>query len=114
MVAYWDFSAPIAPETWRDTSGTAIAASSLLGIASIVQGEEGAGFRRHAEKTVQALVQRHLTPVDDADHRPPGILADGCFDVRHGEALANELIWGDYFLFECLGRLSGRLQGITV
>jgi unsaturated chondroitin disaccharide hydrolase len=114
MVAYWDFSAPIAPETWRDTSGTAIAASSLLGIASIIQGEEGAGFRRHAEKTVQALVQRHLTPVDDADHRPPGILADGCFDVRHGEALANELIWGDYFLFECLGRLSGRLEGITV
>jgi unsaturated chondroitin disaccharide hydrolase len=114
MVAYWDFSAPVTPETWRDTSGTAIAASSLLGIANIVPGEEGVRFRRHAERTVQALVQRHLTPVDRADNRPPGILADGCFDVRHSEALANELIWGDYFLFECLGRLSGRLEGVTV
>jgi|UPI00078523A7 unsaturated chondroitin disaccharide hydrolase len=114
MVAYWDFSAPITPEIWRDTSGTAIAASSLLGIASIVQGEESVSFRRHAEKTVQALVQRHLTPVNHADLRPPGILADGCFDVRHSEALANELIWGDYFLFESLGRLSGRLEDVTV
>lgn len=105
-VAYWDFSAPITPETWRDTSGTAIAASALLKLAHLT-GESR--YRDAASHAVDALVARHLTPVGSSDTRPPGILADGCFDVRSGVALANELIWGDYFLFETLGRLTGRL-----
>lgn len=111
-VAYWDFSAPVTPATWRDTSGTAIAASALLGLGQLVRGEDGLRFRNHAESTVRALVDRHLTPVGNTDRRPQGILGDGCFDVRHNNALANELIWGDYFLFESLGRLAGRLDGI--
>lgn len=113
-VAYWDFSAPVVPGIWRDTSGTAIAASALLGLSELTPSENRLRFRDHAVKTVHALVDRHLTPVDHADRRPQGILADGCFDVRHSNALANELIWGDYFLFESLGRLAGRLDGIGV
>lgn len=110
-VAYWDFSAPVTPETWRDTSGTAIAAASLLKLADLT-GESR--YRDAAIATVRALVDRHLTPVGSGDPRPPGILADGCFDVRSRVALANELIWGDYVLFESLGRLTGRLDGVGI
>jgi unsaturated chondroitin disaccharide hydrolase len=99
-VAYWDFNAPKTPETKRDTSGTAIAAASLLRLAAIhPDREHGARYRRFAEETVRALVERHL--------RPSGILADGCFDPNNGTAVGNELIWGDYFLYEALGVLTG-------
>jgi unsaturated chondroitin disaccharide hydrolase len=111
-VAYWDFSAPVTPETWRDTSGTAIAAAALMKVADF--SDDASRYRSAAEETVRALVERHLTPVASSDHRPPGILADGCFDVRNKVALSNELIWGDYFLFESLGRLSGRLEGTSI
>ena len=110
-VAYWDFSAPATPETWRDTSGTAIAAASLLKLADLTGNSR---YRDTATDTVRALVDRHLTPLGPDDRRPPGILAGGCFDVRSGIALSNELIWGDYFLFESLGRLSGRLKGASI
>jgi unsaturated chondroitin disaccharide hydrolase len=110
-VAYWDFSAPVTPETWRDTSGTAIAAASLIKTASVTG---DAHYAAAADETVRALVERHLTPVGHNDSRPIGILADGCFDVRHSVALSNELIWGDYFLFEALGRLSGRLGSARI
>lgn len=102
-VAYWDFSAPVTPATWRDTSGTAIAAAALLKLAGLTGQSR---YRDAAAATARALVDRHLTPA--------GILADGCFDVPSGIALANELIWGDYFLFESLGRLSGRLKDASI
>ncbi len=109
-VSYWDFSAPVTPETRRDTSGTAIAAAALLKLSAIHPDRaKSRRYREAAEATVEALVTRHLTPVGKADNRPPGILADGCFDPRSGTAVSNELIWGDYFLLESLAVLSGRL-----
>lgn len=109
-VSYWDFSAPITPQTRRDTSGTAIAAAALLKLSAIHPDRAKAeGYRKAAKATVDALVTRHLTPVGEKDTRPPGILADGCFDPRSGTAVSNELIWGDYFLLESLAALSGRL-----
>jgi unsaturated chondroitin disaccharide hydrolase len=109
-IAYWDFSVEKRPDTKRDTSGTAIAAASLLRLSAIHPDRERAAvYRQFAQKTVEALVRRHLTPTRPDDRRPPGMLADGCFDPNNGTAIANELIWGDYFLFEALGSLSGRL-----
>ena len=39
-------------------------------------------YRRHAEATVSALVERYLTPVSPSDRRVPGILTEGCFNKR--------------------------------
>lgn len=111
LVAYWDFSAPRTPETRRDTSGTAIAAAALLKLGALHPDRERAErYAGAARRTVQALVRGHLTPVSAEDRRPAGSLADGCFDPNNGTAVANELIWGDYFLFEALGVLAGRLR----
>lgn len=99
-VAWWDFGAP---DTRRDTSGTAIAAAAMLKLAAIHPDRaRAAEYRDAAAATVRALVDRHLTP--------DGILADGCFDPNNGTAVAHELVWGSYFLYESLGVLSGRLQ----
>jgi unsaturated chondroitin disaccharide hydrolase len=111
LVAYWDFSVQKTVNTKRDTSGTAIAAAALLKLSAIhpdrAKAEHYANFARD---TVLALVRTHLTPTTSTDIRPAGILADGCFDPNNNVAPANELIWGDYFLFEALGVLSGRLD----
>jgi unsaturated chondroitin disaccharide hydrolase len=102
-VAYWDFSVAKIPSTRRDTSGTAIALSALLRIAALTP-EKGkaARYRQAAEATARALVARHL--------KPTGLLADGCFDPKNDTAVANELIWGSYYLFESLGVLTGKLE----
>jgi len=101
-VAYWDFDAPVTPETKRDSSGTAIAAAALLKLSAIhPDGSKAKRYDERARATVAALVKRHL--------RSNGILGDGCFDPKNDKAVANELIWGDYFLLECLAKLSGRL-----
>lgn len=108
LIARWDFDAPLA-EAKRDTSGTAIAAASLLRLAHAHPHRRKAlKYRRFAQQTVNALTA-FVTPTTPDDTRPPGILTEGCFDYTRGEAIENELIWGDYFLLEALGVLTGLL-----
>ncbi len=110
-VAYWDFDAPIDQDTRKDTSGTAIAATAMLKLSTVVEDRERAArYRACAEETLRTLAACHLTPVAPRDARPPGILTNGCFDQREGVALANQLIWGSYYLLEGLAMLTGRLE----
>lgn len=108
-VAYWDFDAPPGIGTERDTSGTAIAAAALLKLAVLLP-ERTTEYRASAEAMVDAMIARHLTPVESGDRRPVGILTDGCYNRRIGLATQAELVWGDYFLFESLLALEGRLD----
>lgn len=102
-VAYWDFDAPVGPDTNRDTSATAIVAASLLKLATL-GGDAGRRerYRTAGEATVRALVDGYL------DAR--GILSHGCYSQRIGLATAHELIWGSYYLFEALHVLTGALE----
>ena len=110
-VAYWDFDAPVDHATRKDTSGTAIAATAMLKLSeTVADAGAAARYRGFAEKTLLTLAASHLTPVAPRDRRPPGILTNGCFDQREGVALANELIWGSYYLLEGLAMLTGRLE----
>jgi hypothetical protein len=65
-VAFWDFDAPVGPDTPRDTSGTAIAAAALLKLAALAP-EETRRARYHAvaEAMVAALVERYLNARGD-------------------------------------------------
>ena len=112
-VAYWDFDDTAIPDTNRDTSASAIAAASLLKLSRLVPQRRSA-YREAAEATVAALAGHYLTPLTDADARPPGILTQGCFNKRNGVAMEHELIWGDYFLLEALLALSGDLVPETI
>ncbi len=112
-VAFWDFDDPEIPNTNRDTSATAIAAAALLKAARLIPEREGR-YRETAERMVRALIDRHLTPAGGEDPRPPGILTDGCYDRRTGLATRNELIWGDYYLFETLCALDEHLDPVLV
>ncbi len=104
-VVSWDFDAGTGPDVPIDTSATAIAAAALLKLDRLVP--ERTDFRDRAVAHVEALLD-HLTPTGPHDSRPAGILMDGCFDKRRDFATRNELIWGDYFLLECLINLNNR------
>jgi unsaturated chondroitin disaccharide hydrolase len=118
-VAFWDFDDPRIPRVERDTSATAAMACAMLKLAALADPAKRPGYRRHAEATVKALVERHLTPVGPADHRVPGILTEGCFNQRPDSrsldaAPKNELIFGSYYLFEALHILTGKVEPKTI
>lgn len=119
-VSYWDFDDPAIPNTAKDTAATAIAAAALLKLAAAEPDKDRsdtyAAATRHA---VRSLVVKHLTPVDANDTRPVGMLVDGCFtkrpDARSQDAVTSaELIFGDYFLLECLSVLTGAIGAADV
>lgn len=114
-VAFWDFDDPAIPHTERDTSATAIAAASLLKLSELVRDPSRASrYRTAAQATVQALVTDYLTPTGPIDRRPPGMLTHGCYNKRTNMATRNELIWGDYYLFEALNVLTGAIRAALV
>lgn len=114
-VAFSDFNDPAIPNTERDTAGTAIACAALLKLGKLAPQGSRARYRDAAERTVRALVTGYLTPTAAGDTRPRGMLVDGCFNKRpdsrpHDATLNAELIFGSYFLFECLLVLAGILE----
>jgi len=118
-VAFWDFDDPRIPEIERDTAATAAMACAMLKLAALADPAKRHGYRRHAEATVSALVERYLTPIGPSDRRVPGILTEGCFnkrpDSRNQDAAArNELIFGSYYLFEALHILAGKIDPNTI
>lgn len=114
-VSYWDFDDPAIPDTERDTAATAIAAAALLKLAAALgDTSQAKHYRTAARETVNALVQDYLTPTTGEDERPVGILTQGCFTKRpdtrpQDQATSVELVFGDYFLMECLATLDGQL-----
>lgn len=113
-VAFWDFDAP-AVERNRDTSGTAIAAAALLKLGVLAStGEARRRYLEAAEATARALVEDYLTPTGPEDTRMLSILTQGCYNYRIGLATKNELIWGDYYLFEALQALAGNLDPASI
>ncbi len=49
-----------------------------------------------------------MTPFDNQDDRPMGMLLDGCMNGVKKVADRHELIWGDYYLMEALYCLEKR------
>ena len=114
-VAFWDFSDPGIPAVERDTSASAIAAVSLLKLAQLVQdSDRRSRYGEAAAATVRALVGGYLTPTRPDDRRHPGILIEGCYHRHLALATRNELIWGDYYLFEALQILRGSLSALEI
>ena len=110
-VAFWDFKDPAIPSTQRDTSATAMTAAALLKLGRIAPtATQRTRYAEAGAATVRALVEGYLTPTHASDARPRGILTEGCWQRNEGMGMRDELIWGDYYLFESLLLLAGRID----
>lgn len=108
-VVYWDFNAPITPDTKRDSSASAITASGLLELLSLLdQGDpDRAFFEDGVQRTMTSLVKNYSTI---GQPEAEGFLEHGSYSVRGGAAPDDYMIWGDYYYLEALLRLE---KGIT-
>ena len=85
------------------SSATAIASAALLKLATLAQSSSNRDlYRRAAEASITALVTNYFGP--------EGGLWQGCYNKRINLAVANELIWGSYYLYESLHVLTGLLE----
>jgi unsaturated chondroitin disaccharide hydrolase len=113
-VPYWDFDAPGIPDTERDSSAAAIAASGLCELSTLTDDETEQS--RYYEAALDILASL-CTPVasggylaeDDRGYPvSPGILVQGCQvhpDSAAGADQCDEsLIFGDYYFIEALMR----------
>ncbi len=109
-ISYWDFGDPRIPDTWRDTSAPAMTSAALLKIAGLTTDSlQSERYRQAAEHGVRTMITEWLTPLEPAESRPAGMLIGACYHPTVGHAVDCEAVWPDYYLFEALEVLTGRL-----
>jgi unsaturated chondroitin disaccharide hydrolase len=109
-VAHWDFRADesLGNEP-RDTSAASCAASGLIELAAFLPSNEGAVYRRAAERMLLSLTQKYST-WDRPEHQ--AILLEGTGNKPAGQNVNVSLIYGDYYYVEALAKLLGWKQRI--
>ena len=107
-VAYWDFNAPVAADTYRDSSASAIAAAGLAELISQLDAADPDRlyFKKMLAISMQSLINNYATIGDDTAE---GFLKHGSYHVHGGSSPDDYMIWGDYYFLEALMHL---VQGI--
>lgn len=109
-VAYWDFDAPVTPETSRDSSASAIAACGMLEILEHLPPDDpdAAYFTEAVERSMRSLVENYSTMHEPEEE---GLIKHGSYHVRGGLGPDDYMPWGDYYYFEALMRLEKGIPG---
>jgi unsaturated chondroitin disaccharide hydrolase len=107
-IPYWDFQAPGIPDTNRDSSAAAIAASGLQELAAFGRGSSRAKYRRAAEAMLRTLSSDDYLALDGTS---PGILLHAVGGFPFNSEVDVSLIYGDYYYVQALLRsASGRVH----
>ncbi|HEV3042079.1 MAG TPA: DUF4861 family protein [Candidatus Angelobacter sp.] len=98
-VPWYDFDDEGVHYRNRDSSAAAITAGGLLILAQQETNKnKAASYRQQSKRITQSVIDRYLTPVENGDASPPGILRHGC-GTRPSDGM---LIYGQYYLLETL------------
>ena len=101
QVPYWDFDAPPAADTPRDSSAAALTAGGLWELSRLVKDKARANrYRAVALKTLDSLTERYLATGDARDNGR--ILLHATTWKSRGLGVDESLILGDYYYLELL------------
>ncbi|HEV2295526.1 MAG TPA: DNRLRE domain-containing protein [Tepidisphaeraceae bacterium] len=104
-VPFWDFDDPAAPNTFRDSSAAAIAASGLLELSQLLRSTGAASladmYLTDAKEILGALASEAYL-ADGTPNR--GVLLHGALNVPTNTGTDSSLIFGDYYFLEALNR----------
>ena len=100
---YWDFNDPAIPNTLRDSSAAAIAASGLLDLYSLLTNPDDKAKYLTAAKTALASLSSNAYLAEGTSSH--GILLHGTQNKPNTPA-GNDvsLIFGDYFFLQAINR----------
>jgi hypothetical protein len=105
-VPYWDFRHPEIPNTERDCSAAAIAASGLLDLAHYADSASSARYRAVAEKILRSLNRDYTAGPESA-----AILKHAIGGRPQNVEIDVGLVYADYYYVEALLRLRDFLDG---
>ncbi|MEQ8679428.1 MAG: glycoside hydrolase family 88 protein [Cyclobacteriaceae bacterium] len=101
-IPYWDFNAPDIPNTYRDASSGAIAASALLELSEYVDESQSAFYLDNAHQMLQSLSSPdYLAKLNENGNF---ILMHGVGHLPGGSEIDAPLSYGDYYFIEALVR----------
>lgn len=101
-VCYWDLIFTPEDKAWRDTSAAAIA---VCGLAELLKQLPLTDPLRPAYANAIALIMQNLHQHYFADPQD-GLLREGVYNFGRNMGINEPNLWGDYFYFEALVRLS--------
>jgi hypothetical protein len=106
-VPYWDFRHPGIPNTERDASAAAIAASGLLDLTTRVSAADGARYRAAAERMLTSLCTTYL-----AEGTPSAAVIQHSVGGRpQNVEIDVGIVYADYYFIEALMRYrAGRVR----
>ncbi len=102
FVCYWDLIFTPEDKAWRDTSAAAIA---VCGLAELLKQLPLTDPLRPAYDNAIALIMQNLHQHYFADPQD-GLLREGVYNFGRNMGINEPNLWGDYFYFEALVRLS--------
>ncbi len=106
-VPFWDFRHPALPNTERDASAAAIAASGLLELARQVDAPTAARYRAGAERMLTALASGYLA----AGTPNASILLHTVGDHPQNREIDVGMVYADYYFVEALLRWKAARRG---
>lgn len=101
----WDFRASEDKNDAWDSSAASCAASGLLELAALTEGDTSDWSRASAIDLLTSLAE-HCQPGDGEE----ALLADGTVNYNRDKHVNTPIIYGDFYYLEALGKLNGQTE----
>ena len=99
-IPYWDYEAPVSPDTPRDVSAATITASALLELSTLAS--DGLKYFNYAEKILKTLSKGDYLAKKGTNQG--FLLKHSVGSLPHGSEVDVPLNYADYYYLEALKR----------
>lgn len=107
MIPYWDFDSQDIPDTYRDASAAAIAASALLELSEYVSEDKSERLLNSAKTMIKSLGSpTYRSKGDEAGYF---LLKHSVGSIPHNSEIDVPLTYADYYFVEALMRLKSKI-----